>query len=95
MTTQETTRINSSLSKGKMWQGPTLLGLGRRKYTEDLNLCALNETTITMDSVLPNAPTTRGLAIWPETIGVQLLLPTTKEPQGRIKGLSLDLSVEL
>nr|GEV99030.1 putative reverse transcriptase domain-containing protein [Tanacetum cinerariifolium] len=49
MTTQETTRINSSLLKGKMWQGPTLLGLGRRKCMEDLNLCALNETTIIMD----------------------------------------------
>ncbi|GJX32766.1 hypothetical protein Tco_0242621 [Tanacetum coccineum] len=43
----------------------------------------------------PSAPTTRGLAIWPETIGVQLLLPTTREPQGRIKGLSLALSVDL
>ncbi|GJX57630.1 putative reverse transcriptase domain-containing protein [Tanacetum coccineum] len=31
MTTQEATRINNSLSKGKMWQGPTLLGLERRK----------------------------------------------------------------
>ncbi|GKA44969.1 putative reverse transcriptase domain-containing protein, partial [Tanacetum coccineum] len=50
-----------------MWQGPTPLGLGRRKCMKDLNLCALNETTITMDSVLPSAPTARGLAIWPET----------------------------
>ncbi|GKB40431.1 putative reverse transcriptase domain-containing protein [Tanacetum coccineum] len=95
MTTQEATRINSSLSKGKTWQWPTMLGLGRRKCTEDLNLCALNATTITIGSVLPSAPTARGLAIWPETIGVQLLLLTTREPQGRIKGLSLALSVEL
>ncbi|GKC69678.1 putative reverse transcriptase domain-containing protein [Tanacetum coccineum] len=36
-----------------MWQGPILLGLGKRKYTWDLNLCALHATTITMDSVLP------------------------------------------
>ncbi|GJU41967.1 hypothetical protein Tco_1194924 [Tanacetum coccineum] len=54
MTTQEITRINSSLSKGKMWQRPTLLGLGKRKSTEDLNLCALNATTITTGSVLPS-----------------------------------------
>nr|GEU35682.1 hypothetical protein [Tanacetum cinerariifolium] len=32
-----------------------MLGLGRREYTEDLNLCALNATTITMVSVLPSA----------------------------------------
>ncbi|GJS72574.1 putative reverse transcriptase domain-containing protein [Tanacetum coccineum] len=60
----------NQLSKGKMWQGPTLLGLGNRKCMEDLNLCALNATTITMGSVLPSAPTARGLAIWPMTVGV-------------------------
>ncbi|GJU63243.1 putative reverse transcriptase domain-containing protein [Tanacetum coccineum] len=94
MKTQGTTRINSSLSKGKMWQGPLLLGLGRRKCTKDLNVCALNATTITMGSVLPSATTARKLAIWPMTIEVQLLLPTTREPQGKIRGLSLALSVE-
>ncbi|GKD64031.1 hypothetical protein Tco_1306139, partial [Tanacetum coccineum] len=46
-----------------MWQGPTLLGLGR-KCTKDLNLCALNATTIMMDSVLPGATTARELATW-------------------------------
>ncbi|GJV57239.1 putative reverse transcriptase domain-containing protein [Tanacetum coccineum] len=67
MITQETTRINSSLLKGKIWQGPILLGLGRRKCTEDRNLYALNATTITMGSVRPSAPTIRGLAIWLRT----------------------------
>ncbi|GJW47042.1 hypothetical protein Tco_0078688 [Tanacetum coccineum] len=62
MTTQEATRINNSLLKGKMWQGPTLLGLGRRKCMEDLKLCDPNATTIAMDSVLLSAPTARGLA---------------------------------
>nr|GEU31499.1 putative reverse transcriptase domain-containing protein [Tanacetum cinerariifolium] len=33
MTLQGTTRTNSSLSKGIMWQGPILLGLRKRKYT--------------------------------------------------------------
>ncbi|GJV89527.1 putative reverse transcriptase domain-containing protein [Tanacetum coccineum] len=78
-----------------MWRGPTLLGLGRRKCKEDLNLCALNATTIMMGSVLPSAPTARGLTICPGTIGVQLLLLITREPQGQIKGLSLALIVEL
>ncbi|GKD23331.1 hypothetical protein Tco_1225034, partial [Tanacetum coccineum] len=32
-------------------------GLGKRNRKEDLNLYALNATTIMMDSVLPSAPT--------------------------------------
>ncbi|GJR02397.1 putative reverse transcriptase domain-containing protein [Tanacetum coccineum] len=43
-----------SLSKGTMCHGPILQGLGKRNRTEDLNLCALNETTIMMDSVPPS-----------------------------------------
>nr|GEY64339.1 retrovirus-related Pol polyprotein from transposon 17.6 [Tanacetum cinerariifolium] len=82
-------------SKGIMWQGPILLGLGKRKCMGDLNLCVLNETTIMMGSVLLSAPTVRGLAIWPRTIKASLLLPTTREPQEQIKGVSLALSVEL
>ncbi|GJY15354.1 putative reverse transcriptase domain-containing protein [Tanacetum coccineum] len=45
--------------------------------------------------VLQNAITARGLAIWLVTVGVQLLLPITREPQGQIRGFSLALSVEL
>ncbi|GJT25506.1 hypothetical protein Tco_0895443 [Tanacetum coccineum] len=48
---------------------PTLMGLGKRKCMEDLNLCAPNETTIMMGNVLLSALTARGLAIWPGTIG--------------------------
>ncbi|GKA15853.1 putative reverse transcriptase domain-containing protein, partial [Tanacetum coccineum] len=62
-------QINISLSKGIMWQGPTLLGLVKRMITEDPYLCALNATTITMGSMVPSATTTRKLAIWPVTIG--------------------------
>nr|GEY02517.1 putative reverse transcriptase domain-containing protein [Tanacetum cinerariifolium] len=51
MTLQGITRTNSSLSKGIMWQGPILLGLVRRRCTEDLNLCAPNATTITKGSM--------------------------------------------
>ncbi|GJS54490.1 hypothetical protein Tco_0627852 [Tanacetum coccineum] len=78
-----------------MWHGTILQGLGKRNRTEDLNLCALNATTIMMDSVLPSAPTTKGLAISPGTVEANLLLPTTKDPKGHIKESSLALSVEL
>ncbi|GJZ58312.1 putative reverse transcriptase domain-containing protein [Tanacetum coccineum] len=50
-----------------MWHGPTLQGLGRRNHTEDLNLYALSATITMTGSVLPSAPTTSGLAIWPGT----------------------------
>ncbi|GKC89306.1 putative reverse transcriptase domain-containing protein [Tanacetum coccineum] len=44
--------------------------------------------------VLPSAPTARGMAIWPETIGASLLLPTTIELDANPRVL-IDLSVEL
>ncbi|GKC51856.1 hypothetical protein Tco_1074601 [Tanacetum coccineum] len=44
-----------------------------------------------MDSVLPIAPTARGLAISPEIVEASLLLPTTREPKGQIKEFSLAL----
>ncbi|GJZ68550.1 putative reverse transcriptase domain-containing protein [Tanacetum coccineum] len=78
-----------------MWHWPILLGLGKRKCTGDLNLCAPNATTIMMGSVLPSVPTARGLAIWLVTVEASLLLQTTRDPQGQIKGFSLALSVEL
>ncbi|GKB67108.1 putative reverse transcriptase domain-containing protein [Tanacetum coccineum] len=77
--------------KGIIWQGSILLSLGKRKCTGDLNLCALNETTITIGNVLPSAQILRGLAIWPKTVKASLLLPTTREPYGQIKRFSLDL----
>ncbi|GJU43770.1 putative reverse transcriptase domain-containing protein [Tanacetum coccineum] len=67
MTTQETTRINNNPSRSRMLPGPTLLGLVRRKCTENLNLCALNATTIMMGSVHQGATIARKLAIWPVT----------------------------
>ncbi|GJR92488.1 hypothetical protein Tco_0264662 [Tanacetum coccineum] len=95
-TLQGTINTNSSLSKGIMWHGLTLLGLVRRNLTEDLNLCALSATITMTGSVLPNAPTARGLAIRPGTAEAILLLPTTtREPKGQIKEFSLSLSVEL
>ncbi|GKB08180.1 hypothetical protein Tco_0836464 [Tanacetum coccineum] len=66
--------------KRHMWQGPILLGPRKRKFTGDLNLCALNATTIIIGSVLPSAPTTRGMTIWPRTIEASLLLLIIREP---------------
>nr|GEW59466.1 putative reverse transcriptase domain-containing protein [Tanacetum cinerariifolium] len=40
-----------------MWHGPILHGLGKRNRTENLNLHALNATTIMMDNVHPSTPT--------------------------------------
>ncbi|GKB23719.1 hypothetical protein Tco_0863120 [Tanacetum coccineum] len=66
-TLQGTIKTSISLSKGIMWHGPILQCLGKRNHTEDLNFCALNETTIIMDIMLPSAPTARGLTISPGT----------------------------
>ncbi|GJR15661.1 putative reverse transcriptase domain-containing protein [Tanacetum coccineum] len=55
----------------------------KRNLTEDLNLCAPSATITITGSVLPNAPTARGLAIRPGTAKASLLLPiTTREPKG-------------
>ncbi|GKG02025.1 hypothetical protein Tco_0306730 [Tanacetum coccineum] len=75
---------------------PILQGMGKRNRTEGLKLCALNATTIMMGSVLPNAPTARGLVIRLVTVEASLLQPTTtREPKWQIKDFSLGLSVEL
>nr|GFB88406.1 putative reverse transcriptase domain-containing protein [Tanacetum cinerariifolium] len=68
---------------------------------EGPNLCALNATSTMMDHVVPNAPTARRLAIYPEIVETKLLTPTTtttttiEEPQCHIKEFLLALSVEL
>ncbi|GKG60640.1 hypothetical protein Tco_0614202, partial [Tanacetum coccineum] len=47
-------------------------------------------------SVLLNAATIKGLAIWPVNVKADLLLPTSiKELKGKTKGFSLALSVKL
>ncbi|GKD43446.1 putative reverse transcriptase domain-containing protein [Tanacetum coccineum] len=70
-------------------------GLRKRNRMEDLNLYALNATITMTGSVLPSAPTARGLAIRPGTVKASLILPTTtREPKGKIKEFSLALSME-
>nr|GEX09345.1 hypothetical protein [Tanacetum cinerariifolium] len=93
---QGTIKSNSSLLKGIMWHGLTLLGLVRRDLTKELNLCVLSKTITMTSSVLPSEPIARGMAIQPKIVEASLLLPTTtREPKGKIKEFSLDLSVEL
>nr|GFA39180.1 hypothetical protein [Tanacetum cinerariifolium] len=85
----------------KLWN---LKGLEKRNHTEEPNLCALDTTYTMMDHVVPNAPTARGLTIYPEIVEVELLTPTTITtttttttggPQRHIKEFPLALSVEL
>ncbi|GKA06735.1 hypothetical protein Tco_0685959 [Tanacetum coccineum] len=69
--TSRNNQIQQQRFKGIMWHGPILQGMWKRNRMEDLNLYALNATTIMMDSVLPSAPTSRGLAISPGTCGAR------------------------
>nr|GEZ95089.1 hypothetical protein [Tanacetum cinerariifolium] len=87
-----------------MLHGPMLQGLEKRNHTKEPNLCALNENSTMMEHVVLNAPTIRGLAIYPEIVEAELLTPTTITttttttiggPQGHIKEFPLALSVEL
>ncbi|GKD69031.1 hypothetical protein Tco_1323121 [Tanacetum coccineum] len=50
-----------------MWNGLTLLDLGKRNLTEDLNLYTLSATITMTGNVLPSTLIARGLAIRPET----------------------------
>nr|GEU59736.1 reverse transcriptase domain-containing protein [Tanacetum cinerariifolium] len=94
--TLRTIKTNNNLLKGIMWYVLTLLGLVRRNLTKDLNLCTPNATITMMGSVLPSAQIARGFSIWPGTVKASLLLPTTtREPKGKIKEFSLDLSVKI
>nr|GFA55304.1 putative reverse transcriptase domain-containing protein [Tanacetum cinerariifolium] len=73
---------------------------GTEGVIEEPNLCALNATSNMMDHVVPNAPTTRGLAIKPKIVEAELLTlttitTTTRGPQRHIKEFLLALSVEL
>ncbi|GJZ48868.1 reverse transcriptase domain-containing protein [Tanacetum coccineum] len=68
----------------------------RKNRTKESTLYAPNATIAMMGRVLPSALTTKGLAIWPVTVKVSLLLPTTtKDPKGQTKEFSLAMSVEL
>ncbi|GKB58517.1 hypothetical protein Tco_0914703 [Tanacetum coccineum] len=70
-----------------MWHGLILLDLVRRNRTEELNLCAPNETITMTDSVFLDAPTARGLAIRPVTGHFRSDCPKLKNGnQGNLTG---------
>ncbi|GKD30702.1 hypothetical protein Tco_1241480 [Tanacetum coccineum] len=66
-TMQDTIEFATELMDQKIRTFGLTTGHEEKKVYGDINLCALNATTITMDSVLPSAPTARGLAIWSGT----------------------------
>ncbi|GJX93619.1 hypothetical protein Tco_0348205 [Tanacetum coccineum] len=84
---------NVTFQKAYVARALYLLGTGKEYVRVLKPPCPLMQMSIMMGSVLPSAPTVRGLAIWPGTVGVQLLLPTTKETSGQIKGVSLAMNV--
>nr|GFA57429.1 putative reverse transcriptase domain-containing protein [Tanacetum cinerariifolium] len=96
-----TNKTNNHSEETTMLYMPMLQGL-EKNHTEEPNLYALNATSTMMDHVVPNAPTARGLAIYPEIVETKLLTPTktttkttTGESQWHIKEFLLALSVEL
>ncbi|GKD69032.1 hypothetical protein Tco_1323122, partial [Tanacetum coccineum] len=58
---------NNNRTRGRTLAGLILYGMVRRNLTKGLNLCALNATITMMVSVLQNAISTTGLAVWPVT----------------------------
>ncbi|GJS46004.1 hypothetical protein Tco_0596125 [Tanacetum coccineum] len=89
MTHHGTIRTNDNKTRDRTLAGLTLLGLERKNLTEDLNLCAPNETITMIDSVLSNATSVTELAIWHVTIGVlqMPILLTTKGALSQVKKL--------
>nr|GEV70502.1 hypothetical protein [Tanacetum cinerariifolium] len=81
--------------RGRIPTGLTLRYLVIRNLTEVLILYALNATITMMVSVLRNATSATGLAMWPVTIGVLQvpILLTTKAVLGQFRNLHA-LSVE-
>ncbi|GKB78420.1 hypothetical protein Tco_0945315 [Tanacetum coccineum] len=63
---------------------------GRRNRTEDLNLCALNATTIMMDSVLLSAPIARGIAV-ENYIDLMIQNNKTRMKQKESKRIKVDI----
>ncbi|GJW93142.1 hypothetical protein Tco_0172814 [Tanacetum coccineum] len=86
---------NNNKTRGRTLARFMLQGMVRRNFMEDLNLCAQNATITMTVSVLQNATSATGLAIWPVTIGVLQMptLLTTKGALGQVINL-LDMNVE-
>ncbi|GKA50534.1 reverse transcriptase domain-containing protein [Tanacetum coccineum] len=72
-------QVHNRLPRGKMWLGLTILGLVKIKCMLELYHCATSAIFTTMGCALQSARTVKELVMWPETVGVLLLL-TIKEP---------------
>ncbi|GKF52232.1 hypothetical protein Tco_0148699, partial [Tanacetum coccineum] len=88
-TLPETTKTNSSLLKGKMWQGHTLQHLEIGNRTENLNLCAPNAiTTLTVHAPQDATSVTRLATLLVTVRALQMpMLPTTRGVLGWVRSL--------
>nr|GEW08693.1 hypothetical protein [Tanacetum cinerariifolium] len=75
---QDAIEFATELMDQKIWPG-------KRNRTKDLNLYALNATTIMMDNVLSSSPIAKGLTICPDTVEASLLLQQPKGSRGKSK----------
>nr|GFA88634.1 reverse transcriptase domain-containing protein [Tanacetum cinerariifolium] len=93
-TLPETTKADSSLLKGKMWQGHTLQDLVIGNSMQGLDLCAPNAISTMTIYVLQDATNETRLATYLVTVGARQMpmLPTIRRVMGRVRKL-LVLSV--
>ncbi|GJV54620.1 hypothetical protein Tco_1455625 [Tanacetum coccineum] len=76
--------LNKRLTRDRMWLGLMLLGLVKRESMLELYPCATSASFTTMGRALQCAQTVKELVIWPEIIGVILLL-TLREPREQFR----------
>ncbi|GJT89654.1 reverse transcriptase domain-containing protein [Tanacetum coccineum] len=81
--------LNNRLTRGRMWLGLILLGLVKRESMLELYPCETNASFTTMGRVLQSARTVKELVIWPEIVGVLLLL-IIREPR-EIKNVEMQM----
>ncbi|GJU33985.1 hypothetical protein Tco_1182339 [Tanacetum coccineum] len=71
--------FNNRLTRDRMWLGLMLLGLVKRESMLELYPYATSVSFTTMGRALQSAQSVKELVIWPEIVGVLLLL-TIREP---------------
>nr|GFB49428.1 putative reverse transcriptase domain-containing protein [Tanacetum cinerariifolium] len=88
-TLPETTKADSSLLKGKMWQGHTLQDLVIGNSMQGLDLCAPNAISTITVHVLQDATSTTRLATFLVTVGARQvpMLPIIRGVMGQVRKL--------
>nr|GFC63853.1 hypothetical protein [Tanacetum cinerariifolium] len=83
-TLPETTKADSSLLKGKMWQGHMLHDLVIGNSMQGLDLCAPNAISMMTVHILQDATSATGLATYLVTVGARQMpmLPTIRGVMG-------------